>query len=142
MTIFADYAYYTGTYGGELIPEEKYPFVSGKATDRINAATFGRIESSVPTEYEEVVKRCCCELAEQIYLVTQGFGSAFSAGSAGSSGIIASETNSKYSVSYRSGSEVLGAQLKGGAAGLDDICSSIILRLIGRTGLLFRGAEP
>lgn len=141
MTIFADYAYYSGTYGGDLIPEEKYPSVASKATDRINAATFGRIEKGVPTEHEEVVKRCCCELAEQIYPIT--LEAAFTSASGNSSsGIIASETNSKYSVSYRSSSEVLGAQLKGATAGLDDVCLAIILRHLGRTGLLFRGVDP
>ena len=135
---YADFAYYSEVYGGNLIPENKFPSVSEKASDRIDAATFGRLESGIPEEYEKNVKRCCCELAESIYSY-----SALSDGSAiAGAGSVASENIGKYSVTYRSGTEqisAVSAQLHGENSGLEDIYKNIIMRHLGRTGLLFRG---
>ena len=137
---YADFAYYSEVYGGSLIPQDKFPSLAEKASDRIDAATFGRLENGVPEEYEKNVKRCCCELAENIYNY-----SALSDGSAiAGAGTIASENIGKYSVTYRSGSEqisAISAQLHGGSAGIEDIYKDIIMRHLGRTGLLFRGVD-
>ena len=56
---YADYGYYTGEYGGKMISEADFPVYSGKASDRIAAMTFGRLDDSVPEEYSDNVKRCC-----------------------------------------------------------------------------------
>ena len=133
---YADFAYYSEVYSGSLIPQEKFQSLAEKASDRIDAATFGRLENGVPEEYEKNIKRCCCELAESIYSY-----SALSDGSA-IAGTIASENIGKYSVTYRSGTEqisAISAQLHGGSAGIEDIYKDIIMRHLGRTGLLFRG---
>lgn len=135
---YADFAYYSEVYGGSLIPQDKFSSLAEKASDRIDAATFGRLENDVPEEYEKNVKRCCCELAENIYNY-----SALSDGSAiAGAGSVASENIGKYSVTYRSGTEqisTISAQLNGENSGLEDIYKNIIMRHLGRTGLLFRG---
>ena len=137
---YADYGYYTGEYGGKMISEADFPVYSGKASDRIAAMTFGRLEDSVPEEYSDNVKRCCCELAECIFTYAGiSDGSAFEG-----AGGIASETNGKYSVTFRSGAERLSAvsvMLHGGTSGLEDIYADIIRRHLGRTGLLYRGVD-
>ena len=132
---YADYTYYTGSYGGTLLSENEFDVCAGKASDRIDALTFGRLEDGVPDEYAEKVRRCCCELTESIYSST----SEDSGGNAGSA--IASESNSKYSVSYRSPADIASSQLHGSSSGLEDVYFSIIRRHLGRTGLLYRGAE-
>ena len=135
---YADFAYYSEVYGGSLIPQDKFSSLAEKASDRIDAATFGRLENGVPEEYEKNVKRCCCELAENIYNY-----SALSDGSSiAGAGSVASENIGKYSVTYRSGTEqisTISAQLHGENSGLEDIYKNIIMRHLGRTGLLFRG---
>ena len=137
---YADYSYYRDVYGGKSIPETDFLSVSGKASDRIDAVTFGRLENGVPEEYEKNVKRCVCELSEVIYSY-----SALSDGSAiAGSGTVSSEKVGQYSVTYRSGTEQISsisAQLHGSSAGLEDIYYAVICRHLGRTGLLFRGVD-
>jgi hypothetical protein len=102
--------------------------------------TFGRLDDGVPEEYSDKVKRCCCELAECIFIYAGiSHGSAFAG-----AGSIASETNGKYSVTFKNGTEQLSAvaaQLHGGTSGLEDIYADIVRRHLGRTGLLYRGVD-
>lgn len=138
--MFADYNYYTNDYGSNTIPESDFPNYSEKASDRIAAAAFGRLDNGVPEEHEDKVKHCCCELAESLYTYAPIADGSAIAGA----GTIASETNGKYSVSYQSGKDqvsVISARLHGGSSGLEDIYSSIIRRHLSRTGLLYRGVE-
>ncbi|MBR2284571.1 MAG: hypothetical protein IJ874_09195 [Ruminococcus sp.] len=134
---YADYGYYTDTYGGTKLSEAEFPVYAGKASERIDAVTFGRLESGIPDEYADKVQRCCCELAESIY----GNSSSADSSDNGGNGMIASESNSKYSISYRSPADIASAQLHGSSAGLEDVYYSIIRLHLGRTDLLYRGAD-
>ena len=132
--MYADYSYYAGTYGGTLVPETSWDAAAGKASDRMDAATFGRLVSGIPAESDTQVRRCCCELAELYY------GSVMLPVSESSSGqMIGTETNSTYSVTYRSASETASALLYGSGAGFEDMAQNIIAKHLGCTGLLFRG---
>lgn len=64
MTNYADYAYYTDTYGGAVIDTASFKLYACKATQAIKLHTFNRIaDDSIPDE----AKMCCCELAEYFY---------------------------------------------------------------------------
>ena len=132
--MYADYSYYSGTYGGTIVPEESWNCAAGKASDRIDAAVFGRLASGIPAEFETQIKRCCCELAELYYSNVLLPASENSSGQA-----ISTETNNTYSVTYRSVADTSAAFLHGSSAGLEDLAQSIIMKHLGRTGLLFRG---
>ena len=132
--MYADYSYYSGDYGGTIVPATSWTAAAGKASDRMDAAVFGRLVSGVPAEFETQIKRCCCELAELYYSNVLLPASGSSSGQA-----ISTETNNTYSVTYRSAADTSAALLYGSPAGLEDLAQNIIMKHLGRTGLLFRG---
>lgn len=131
--MYADYSDYIGEYGGTMIPEEHWQRAARAASSRMDAATFGRLEDGVPAEHAAKVRACCCELAEQFWMLTNSLTAQDDA--AGK----ASESIGAYSVTYRSTAETVGSLLYGESAGLEDLLRSIIGRHLGRTGLLYRG---
>lgn len=139
---YADYDYYKNSYGGSLITEDKFSFTAARASDIIDEATFSRLENSVPEEFSEKVRVCCCELAESIYSYTVRTGDSESSGGASSG--IASEKIGQYSVTYQSESEEQAKKLSlaiGSDGNLDKLYYGIILKHLGNTGLMFRGVD-
>lgn len=132
--MYADYSYYSGTYGGTLVPETSWNAAAGKASDRMDAAVFGRLASGVPAEFDTQVRRCCCELAELYYSCVL-----LPAAQSENGQAISTETNSTYSVTYRSTADTAAALLYGSGAGFEDLAQSVLAKHLGRTGLLFRG---
>ena len=114
---YADYVYYTDTYKGAVLDAASFPLYAQKATQNIILHTFGRIpENNVP----EAAKKCCCELAEEIYKYEKE-----------NAGNIASEKVGEYSVSYVD-KEKAETQHRGK-------CKEIIYNWLINTGLLYRG---
>lgn len=135
MMLFADFNYYQNEFGGSLVPESGWNKAAGKAGDLINAATFGRIETEIPAQFETNIKRCCCEMAEFIYayaenLVKSGTGQATAK---------SYEQIGSYAVNYASVSDSISSLLDGTPSGLKTLLDEIIRKHLGRTGLLFRG---
>lgn len=135
--MLADYSYYTGEFGGTLIPETSWDHAAETATDWLCAATFGRLDSGAPEAYARNVKRCCCEIAELIYSNVMQPVNAES----GLNGTPASEHNGNYSVTYRSTAETASALLHGGEAGLQDMLTQTARKHLSRTGLLYKGVD-
>ena len=89
--IYADYTYYTGTYGGKAVSEEDFPRLAARASAYIDWLTFGRAAENAD---DERLKRCCCELCESLLLTD------------GSGGMVKqSESVGSWSYSLASGSE-------------------------------------
>ena len=136
MMMYPDYGYYTEEYGGTIVPEGFWKRAAGSASDYLNAVTFGRLENGIPEKYGTKVTRCLCEMAEQIWSISL---SASAEGTASGEPAKASESNGAYSVTYRSASESISAQLHGDTAGLEDLLQHICRKHLSRTGLLYRG---
>jgi hypothetical protein len=68
---YADAEYYHDVYGGNSLPEEELPGALRKASRHIDALTYNRIVGmgiSGLTEYQQdIIKECCCEMAEFEY---------------------------------------------------------------------------
>lgn len=60
--MYADYAYYTGTYCGTLIQESQWPAASRAADAYLDLATFGRLRRGWPVT--DPVRMACCAVAE------------------------------------------------------------------------------
>ena len=116
--IYADYSYYTEQFCGKLIPQERFEYLSARASEYIDWQTFGRLESGVPDEYLDKVKKCCCALAESEFEFRMN-------------GNISSEKNGSYSVTYSAKSDNAHNAEK----------SLVIARYLGNTGLLYRGVD-
>lgn len=90
MKPYADYTFYVETYGGDLIPDEKYRMAALNATQYIKYVTLGRSEKYVGEE----LKYATCAAAEA-YAVAYNLTS-----SNNTAGQIKSESTDGYSISY------------------------------------------
>lgn len=119
--IYADYEYYTGTFGGSAISAADFPRLARRASAEVDHVTFGRILKL--DEIPDAVKDAVCEVAEK--LQEQENSEKNSAG-------IASENNDGYSVSYRD---------DGGEAGRAHERYLAIRSYLAVTGLMYRGID-
>ncbi len=63
MTSYIDYQYYHDTFGGTLIPSNKFDKYSVKASNEVRI----RIQNRDITGFETEVKNVTCSVAEEIY---------------------------------------------------------------------------
>ncbi len=68
--IYADYTYYTDSYGGKAVSEGDFPRLAAKASAYIDRLTFGRAAENAG---DERLKMCCCELCDS-FTLTDGNG--------------------------------------------------------------------
>ncbi|MDE6020830.1 MAG: hypothetical protein K2H01_07545 [Ruminococcus sp.] len=130
---YATYREYQNVYSGTLFTSKEQFFpLSKRASEYIDAVTFGRLESGIPEEFAEKVKKCCCALAENIFY----YDAKSQPDAAVSGGAKQQETISKYSVTFRNPLDSLSA-LTGGS--FETYQYNTALRYLGRTGLMYRG---
>ena len=127
--MYADYAYYTDTFFGDLIPEEKFAKYATTASDFIDYFTMGKAAANADLP---AVKKCCCALAEQ-YMAIDALRVAASA-KVTSDGIIASESVGSHSRSFQTGANATQAVTAETAE-----IANIARRYLLPTGLLYRG---
>lgn len=123
MTVYADYEYYTGTYGGTALTEEDFQPCAVRASLLLDEMTLGRVAGAADLDE---VKQACCAIAEQVPGLKQAEAAAASSG-----GAIASQKVGNFSVTYRSGASALSVI----RASMEDLARLYL----GGTGLLYRG---
>ena len=135
---YADYSYYTTTYGGNAISSSDFTRLAERSSDYIDYLTFGKAKTM---DDDDRVKKCCCAIAEKIALldsvqsaVTSGIASAVENG-----GEITSETVGEWSVSKKSGLSAA-ESAKSYQETVNKEMSNIARRYLLSTGLLYRGA--
>ncbi|MDE6005492.1 MAG: hypothetical protein K2G88_08925 [Oscillospiraceae bacterium] len=134
---YADFPYYQDFFIGTMITDAgMFRQLSERASEYLDMITFGRLCLKIPDEYETLVKKCCCAIAEAIYLFFRDNLDSDSAGKPKTQ-----ETIGAYSVSYASISDTISALLNGNSAGLQDYLYRIAMKYLGRTGLLYRGVD-
>ncbi len=122
--IYADEKFYTENYllGRKPVISAGFPFYARQASQVIDQHTFGRLKDV--QDVPEVVKMCCCELAEEEFRREK---------QQRESGGKTAEKNGTYSVSY------------GGAAETQQTTAKeqrgIILKWLGDTGLCYQGVD-
>ena len=94
--IYADYEFYTATYGGDQIKEAGWTKTAREASAYLDQLTFGRLQGH-PERVTEEVKMAVCAAAD----VVGRYGAAAVISAPG----IASESVGGQSVTYRSSSE-------------------------------------
>jgi len=113
---YADYAFYTGTFKGNAIPEAEFNRLAEQASVHIDTHTFDRAKDYTDTDSK--LRKACCALCDVIYKYEKG-------------GPKTSESVGNYSVSYAldiSNTKTLDQQLL-----------STIKLYLGLTGLLYGG---
>lgn len=119
---YIDYPFYADVYGG-LIPQLEFNKLKILATSLVDYYTFNRI-----SDVNEKIKYCMCELidelARQEKINTQG------------TGLIKSESVSKYSVTYQMPNEGLSSEK---LRTPDEKIYFIIKKWLSGSGLMYRG---
>ena len=98
--MYADYAYYQGTYHGTALTEEQWPAAAREADAWIDRLTLGRLHHGAPVD--DAVRNACCAMAE----VAGRYQTAAAERTPG----LASATNDGYSESYAGTAADLAAQ--------------------------------
>lgn len=145
---YCDFEYYKNTYFGNLIKEIDFPRLAKRASDKIDAFTFGHLhitsegiikytwENSREFNVEDIsesvqnkVKDACCALAEKIADIEIANQTIRSAGGAGISSVSSGSESISFgnSVAVVSNSEIQKA------------CYSIVREYLAGTGLLYAG---
>ena len=121
MTAYAEYEYYTEEYGRKIIPPNDFDHFSKMASVEINKYTFNNLADV--EEIPDVVKECCCEVAEKLYL----FGE-----SKGDKGLVLS--------SYGNDGETASYNVKGMTEEeMPNTIKRIVKKWLGNTGLMYCG---
>lgn len=90
--MYADYAFYTGVWHGDM-PEAEFAKWAARAGLEIDRLTQGRA-AAAPEEMAQPLRLCCCGLADALRR-------ADAADAATQGGTVASESVDGYSISYR-----------------------------------------
>lgn len=93
--MYADYAYYQGTYLGDLLTETQWPAAARQADAWLDRLTFGRLHRGAPAD--DAVRMACCAMAEVI--------SRWQQAEADRTPGLASFNNDGYSESYTTGAD-------------------------------------
>lgn len=120
--MYANYTYYKEYLHGKeaVIKETEFDYYESQARAIIKEQTLGNSELNIIEE----VKDCTCALAESLCMETNE--------KAQNNPTIASEKVGEYSVSYRTNDSI--------SANYEADRKKIIVRYLGLTGLLYRGA--
>lgn len=129
--MYADFAFYSGIFYGDTIPEDKFDKYATRASDYIDYLTWNKAQAM---EEDPAVKKCCCALAEQ-YMSIDALWTAASA-KVTEDGIISSESVGSHSRSFRTGAEAEQAIQEA-----EKSLASIARRYLLPTGLLYRGVN-
>ena len=113
MAIYADYEYYTNSFGGKMA-EEDFVRLSRQASAYLDYVCFDRI-----VDVTEKVKDACCAVAEVYQLNEKGGG-------------IASETNDGISITYVNGQTAITAEQR---------LYQAAQVYLGHTRLMYRGVD-
>ena len=124
--MYADYAYYTGTYCGTLIQEAQWPAAARAADAYLDLVTFGRLLHGWPVDDD--VRMAACAAAE--------VASRYQAAQAGRTPGLTGFTNDGYSETYAGDAADLAAGQKAEMAAAVDLYlpSSHPLRYAGGDG--------
>lgn len=127
---YADFAYYTGTYYGTSIPEEKFSYYARQASMLINALTFGRTAAVAASLLPDAVRDATCKAAE-LYAEYEARKS--NATAATRTGLVKSESNDGYSISYAD------YDASADKAATEGVIESELAIYLAHTGLMYRG---
>lgn len=105
---YADYSYYTGTFGGSMT-EAEFARMAAKASRLIDVQTFDRAAAAPPLMQQRLAD-CCCALADRLLVLEAAAGATWG-------GLLTGATTDGYSESY-AGADVLRAQTEAAAASL------------------------
>ena len=101
---YADFVFYRDSYFGDVLTEDNAARWLSRASDELDALTFGRLASAFPTDeaHAERVKKAVCAVADALFSVDvqRRAASAQKAEDGQYRGAVGSVTSGKESISY------------------------------------------
>lgn len=69
--MYADYSYYTESFGGKSLSEEEFPVYAQRASDFLDYITRRRLVDNLPPGETDLgrVKRACCAVADKLLAI-------------------------------------------------------------------------
>ena len=123
--MYSDYTYYTGTFLGDLIPEERFPVFAARADVFLEELTMGRCaDARLPEASVTAVKQAECAAAEELFRLDAALAEAGDAS-------VEQEKVGDYAVTRRRGEDL--------TREAEARVRRVIRRYLVNTGLLFRG---
>jgi len=119
--MYADFSYYSDTFGGCLLNADEYNKCANEATDYIDYITAGKAANVTDEAVLNKLKRCCCKMAEAYGQMLKSQNDAN----------IQSESVGSYSVTYRSTADI--------EASKNIKFREIVSIMLVNTGLMYRG---
>lgn len=134
---YADYTYYTETFGGSSISSSNFTYYANKASMKVDFLTFGRTSrlaaSALPEETLEAVKNAVCAVSEIYYRYDT---KQAARAAATQSGAVKSESMDGYSVTYAGAEADDDSSL---AASADAEAIEAVGEYLAHTGIMYRG---
>ena len=101
---YADFVFYRDSYFGDVLTEDNAARWLSRASDELDALTFGRLSSAFPTDeaHAEKARKAVCAVADALFCVDvqRRAASAQKAEDGQYRGAVASVTSGKESISY------------------------------------------
>lgn len=127
--MYATYDYYTNTFGGVIIPAERFNYMMREASAFIDCITFNRTKQMNPADITDEIRNATCSVAESMYTLTDGSG--IETGESKSS-----EKVGDYQVSFANPTTKSTKVIRN-----EEIYYNLAKRYLLHTGLLYRGLD-
>lgn len=134
--VYADFAYYSGTYMG-TVSEENFPRLAVRASSFLDYYTLNKAKDNADLD---AVKMCCCALVDKYAVIeaAQALAVKNLANAAANDAEVKSETVGSYSRTFATGGESALSALSA-TDGAKKLLAETCMEYLAHTGLLYRG---
>ena len=134
--VYADFAYYSGTYMG-TVSEENFPRLAVRASSFLDYYTLNKAKDNADLD---AVKMCCCALVDKYAIIeaAQALATKNLANAAANGAEVKSETVGSYSRTMATGGESALSALNA-TDGAKNLLAATCNEYLAHTGLLYRG---
>lgn len=134
--VYADFAYYSGTYMG-TVSEENFPRLAVRASSFLDYYTLNKAKNNADLD---AVKMCCCALVDKYAVIeaAQAIAMKNLANAAENDAEVKSETVGSYSRTLATGGESALSALSA-TDGAKKLLAETCKEYLAHTGLLYRG---
>lgn len=134
--VYADFAYYSGTYMG-TVSEENFPRLAVRASSFLDYYTLNKAKNNADLD---AVKMCCCALVDKYAVIeaAQALAMKNLANAAANDAEVKSETVGSYSRTMATGGESALSALNA-TDGAKNLLAATCNEYLAHTGLLYRG---
>ncbi len=134
--VYADFAYYSGTYMG-TVSEENFPRLAVRASSFLDYYTLNKAKDNADLD---AVKMCCCALVDKYAVIeaAQALAMKNLANAAANDAEVKSETVGSYSRTMATGGESALSAINA-TDGAKKLLAETCMEYLAHTGLLYRG---